>query len=251
MLNRKISRCMPIVLICLRKLRFQGIYYLMLVVIFPLSYLVINMMGKSKHDIIVYAIGMYISMMLSLFINMQATLISGANRIEIMEYYSVFKIDPLDEFLGESIFHATLSIVLLIPMSSIIGLYGSGEINFRLIPWFVLCVFFMHQVSVFIGGLFTNPNIASPVINLLYMVIIMASPVYLLPADIAEGIIYGYLINPFSHIIWLLYYAFGEKPCAPEALSWLYPLALGLALNFFNNKRWKMATAIEKLTVLN
>jgi ABC-type polysaccharide/polyol phosphate export permease len=234
----------------MRKLRFQGIYYLMLVVVFPLSYLVINMMGKSGKDIIVYAIGMYISMMLSLFINMQATLVSGANRIEMMEYYSVFKIDPQDEFLGESIFHATLSLILLILMSFIIVLSGSGTVNFRLIPWFALCIFLMHQISVFMGGLFANPNIASPIINLLYMVIIMSSPVYILPSDLTVKAAYGYFINPFSHVIWLLYYAFGAEPCVPELLSWTYPLALGLVLHFLNNKRWRMATAIEKLTVL-
>lgn len=249
MLNNKISRCIPIVLICIRKLRFQGIFYFMLVVVFPLSYLVINMMGRSSQDLSVYAIGMYISMMFSLYINMQATLISGANRIEIMEYYSVFKINPLDEFLGESIFHAALSCILLLPISFAIIVCSNGSLNIRVIFWFVLCTFFMHQVSVFIGGLMSNPNIASPIINLIYMIIIMATPIYLLPSSFAESGFIGYAINPFSHVIWTLYYSFGYKAYFPEILSWVYPLIIASVLCVINNKRWRMASAIEKLTI--
>ena len=58
----------------------------MLVVVFPLSYLVMNIIASNgKISIIQTVIGAYTSMIISLFFNLFAIQVSSANEIQILE----------------------------------------------------------------------------------------------------------------------------------------------------------------------
>lgn len=241
---------MPSLVAYAKKMRFELMYYIMLVLVFPLSYLIVAVSSDKNEKIWVYVVGMYVSMLISLFINLQAAHISATNTIEIIESYSVYKVSPLDEFVGESAFHALISFFLLIPAILMIYLTGNNIMIFRLIIFLFITFYFMHELSVFLGSLIANPNIANPLINLLYMIIIMITPLYTSIENTSGITKWIYFFNPISHIKWMFDYAVGVDLWFPKCVSYFYLFIIGICMMLWNKKRWTNMTAIEKLTII-
>lgn len=240
---------LPTIWVDVKGLRMSFMQYLMLVVIFPLSYLIINTSGGTSNHL--YNVtGMLISMLMSLFINMQATLVASSNNVTIIETYSVYKVKPLMVFLSQCLLHFLMSIGIFIVSEIILVSYGVRPQIIKLIVWLIIAFVFLHAVSVALGSVLKNPNMAGAIINLLYMILVMITPLYSSTEGISTTGRIFYLLNPFSHLISLLYWSNDMKPLCSFWISILILALLTIVLDIFTYKRWNNAHAIEKLTLL-
>lgn len=153
-----------------KNLRFFLLQYLMLVIIFPSSYLLISLTSTgSAQPTEVYSIGLFTSMLFSLFINMQASMIANSNSITAVEQYATFKVRPLFVHMGGCAYHALVGLPFFIILLVISFISHKGINILLLLASLVLAILFLSAASMVLGGLFRNPNIASPAINMLYM----------------------------------------------------------------------------------
>lgn len=100
-----------------------------------------------------------------------------------------------------------------------------------------------------LGGLFRNPNIASPVINMIYMIIMMITPFY---GDYGrEGGVMRllYSLNPFAHVVSLIAGSFGKEMLTKPFVSAVVLLPLTAVLFLLAVKRWYRSRAPEKLSL--
>lgn len=98
-----------------KNLRFFLLQYLMLVIIFPSSYLLISLTSTgTAQPTEVYSIGLFTSMLFSLFINMQASMIANSNSITAIEQYATFKVRPLFVHMSGCAYHALVGLPFFI-----------------------------------------------------------------------------------------------------------------------------------------
>lgn len=234
----------------IKNLRFFLLQYLMLVIVFPSSYLLISLASAtSPQSIGVYSIGLFSSMLLSLFINMQASMIASSNSITTIEQYATFKVRPLFVHLGGCVYHALLAIPFLIVLI-IINVVKNVYIDvLLLIVAVVLTGLFLSAASMVLGGIFRNPNVASPTINMLYMLIVMVTPFYTDLDQISQATKYAYCFNPFAHVISLMDGAFGRSMLCNPFISIAVLIILTAGLGALSVKRWYRSYAAEKLGI--
>ncbi len=237
--------------ISLKTLRLNFVQYLMLVIIFPATYLIVSIASSNgSNSIVDYGVGLFCSMAISIFINMQAASIALSNGIATIEMYATFKVRPICVFLGQSIFHFLLMVPFALAL--VVFAYCSGS-DVNLIAFLgvmLLSFMFLSFTSIALGGLISNPNLASPVINMLYMFIVMITPLYNDANSVSTLGRLLYSVNPFSHYTSLVYSCFSKPVICPTFIS---VAVIGLITAIFaalSVKRWKNATAVEKLNVL-
>ncbi len=233
-----------------KNLRFFLLQYLMLVIIFPSSYLLISLASSnSAQPIEAYAIGLFTSMLFSLFINMQASMIANSNSITAIEQYATFKVRPLFVHVGGCAYHSLLGLPFFVILI-IINLAANADMDVPLmIASVVLAVLFLSAVTMVLGGLFRNPNIASPVINMLYMIIAMITPFYTQLDAISQSAKLAYCFNPFAHVTSMIGGAFGQPMLCDPLISAAILLVLTFVLGALSIKRWYNCYAAEKLGV--
>lgn len=233
-----------------KNLRFFALQYLMLVVIFPCSYLMISLISSdAQQSAGAYTIGLFISMVMSLFVNMQASSIASSNNISTLELYATYKVRPLFVHSGGCVYHALISIPLFI-IVILANLLGNAFVNvWLLLVTFGLSILLLSCFSMVLGGIFHNPNIAAPMINMIYMVLMMITPLY---GDLSNlhGILrIAYCLNPFSHICSLMEGSFGMGMLCNQVVSIIYLSVLTVLFSFMAYKRWYRCYAVEKLGI--
>lgn len=231
-----------------KNLRFYALQYLMLVVIFPCSYLMISLVSSgADKGVGLYTAGLFVSMLMSLFINMQASSIASSNNISTLELYATYKVRPLFVHIGGCVYHAIISIpffiiTLLVNMMD----HAMPDVSLLLIT-FILMILVLSGLSMVLGGLFHNPNIASPMINMLYMVVVMITPLYGNLSGIDGIMRFVYCLNPFSHILSLLEGGFQRGMLCNPLISIFYLTLLTIILGLLSRRRWYRCYAAEKL----
>lgn len=231
-----------------KSLRMSALNYIMLVIIFPFSYLAIALTSSDNAlPTIIKVSGAVMSMLFSLFINMQATLVSNSNNITIRETYAVYGVKPVIVFISQCLFHTILSLPII--LSAVIVLVFSLD-SFSIISfsiWFILSILFLSTISLLLGMSLKNPQIASPCINLTYMILISVTPLY----NPLNSIDAFYLWNPLTHIINLFYSAFGSNYIFCDTLLSVMILVGCICVSiFFILHQKKKLYGNEKLTIL-
>lgn len=220
----------------------------MLVIIFPVSYLIIALTSSAgRLPIITQVVGIIMSMLFSLFINMQAPLIANANNITIRETYAVYNVKPIIVFIGQCLFHIILSLpLILLGIVVIFLLVGQMSILYFLL-WLILSFIFLSSFSIFLGMMLKNPQVASPIINVIYMLAISITPLYL-GSDHYKAL---YLLNPLTHIINLFYCIFNKSLFCSAALSISILLILSFIMSIVIYNLLRTNSCVEKLTIIN
>lgn len=234
----------------MKNLRFQLLQYLMLVVVFPCSYLLISVFSNAgERNLTCYVVSLFCSMLMSLFINMEAVMIANSNAISVIEQYATFQVSPLYVHMGSSLYHGILSVPLLLVSAVWLGLlYGQLHIVYIAIA-FLLSLAFLPAVAMILGGLFRNPNIASPIISMFYMIIMMLTPFYSQFDALSDTARILFCVNPFAHLLSLYYMGFGETGICHPLISVLILAALCALLWLASVRRWLKPTAVEKLNM--
>lgn len=125
--------------ISLKTLRLNFVQYLMLVIIFPATYLIVSIASSNgSNSIVDYGVGLFCSMAISIFINMQAASIALSNGIATIEMYATFKVRPICVFLGQSMFHFLLMVPFALAL--VVFAYCSGS-DVNLIAFWGLCCY--------------------------------------------------------------------------------------------------------------
>lgn len=233
-----------------KNLRFFLLQYLMLVIIFPSSYLLISLTSTgTAQPTEVYSIGLFTSMLFSLFINMQASMIANSNSITAIEQYATFKVRPLFVHMGGCAYHALVGLPFFIVLLVISFISHRGINILLLLASLALAILFLSAASMVLGGLFRNPNIASPAINMLYMVIVMVTPFYSDLAALSQPARLAYCFNPFAHATSLIGGSFGQPMLCDPLISAAILFLLTTILGALSVKRWYSSHAAEKLGV--
>ena len=237
--------------ISVKTMRLNFMQYLMMVIVFPATYLIISIVSsgglKSAAD---YALGLFCSMSISIFINMQSASIALSNGITTIEMYATFKVRPIFVFLGQSIFHFIMMLPFAFALAALALLSGIAINLPALLGVLILSFLFLSFVSIVVGGIIPNPNMAGPIINMLYMVIVMITPLYNDLSSVSNTSRILYSLNPFSHYTSLLYSCFNKPPVCPPYISIAVLFGLTVIAAIISVKRWKNAAAVEKLNVL-
>ena len=107
----------------------------------------------------------------------------------------------------------------------------------------------MSVVAMFIGSILKNPQIASAVINMLYMIIIMTTPIYNNVSEMSRGVKTIYSMNPFSSICSLLYWALGMETIVNPYISILFCICVSSVLYVYVSRSWNNRGVVEKLNI--
>ena len=107
-------------------------------------------------------------------------MIANSNSITAIEQYATFKVRTLFVHMGGCAYHALVGGLPFFIVLLVISFISHRGINILLLlASLALAILFLSAASLVLGGLFRNPNIASPAINMLYyMVIVMVTPFY-------------------------------------------------------------------------
>lgn len=222
----------------------------MLVVIFPISYLVISIASGTGEQNIYYVTGIFTSIFISLFINMEAVQIANQNNIEMAEIYAVYNVGRLHVFWGECLYHLLLLLPILILDLVILVFLGARLNILYLVVYIVASFFLMSLLSITIGSLIKNPHIAVALISMLYMIIVMLTPIYSDVSQMSETTKLLYSINPFTHMCSLYYWALELETIVAPIISLIYTAVLCSILSFYVNRTWKDRGAVEKLNIM-
>lgn len=223
--------------------------YLMLVIVYPISYLVISIVSGTGEQNIYYVTGIFTSIFISLFINMEAVQIANQNSVEMAEIYAVYNVSRMHVFWGQCVYHMLLLLPILILDVVVLLCLGAKLCLLYFIIYIVISFFLMSLLAIAIGSLIKNPQIASALINMLYMIIVMITPIYNDVNEMTEGSKLLYSINPFTHMCSLYYWALGLDTIVSPFVSLIYIVVLCMILYFYVDKSWKNRGTIEKLTV--
>lgn len=250
MLN-SLNRIWTTVYINYKSLRFNLMHYLMLVVVFPLSYLVMNIIASNgKISITQTVIGAYTSMIISLFFNLFAIQVSSANEIQILELYRTAKVKVLEIFCGNGLFYTLLSVFMFIVMV-LITAFNSIEFNlFRLVLCQIICFSLLSTLGIVIGSLIRNPSMAGPIINLIYMICVIVTPIYLAPYRVDGILKHLYFINPLSHVVWINYWGYDQYNGIELIKSIAYILLVVILGWIYIFKRWNNTYSTEKKNII-
>lgn len=231
-----------------KSLRMSALNYIMLVVIFPVSYLAIALASSNNTLLTITKVsGAVLSMLFSLFINMQATLVSGSNDITIRETYAVYGVKPLVIFISQCLFHTILSLPIIFVAVMIISFSTNYFSLLSFLLWLVLSILFLSSTSVLLGMILKNPQIANPCINLTYMMLISITPLY----SPLNNINNAYLWNPLTHSVNLFYSNFGtEYVFCNTLLSTVVLLGYICVAVLLILKEQKKSYGNEKVTIL-
>ena len=224
--------------------------YFMLVVLFPATYLVINIIASKEQGINpILVTGYFTSLIISLYINMQSTLVLNTNEVSILELYASLQITPLQVFIAQSIQHMLYVLPAFILMILILIIIGQSVAVILIIIWLILTIWFLSVLAITLGSIIKNPNLGGPVINVLYMIIIMTTPLYYNVADIESGFKIALYFNPLTHICILLNYSAGIEPPINIYVSFIILIIISSLLSIFIKKRWNNKYAVEKLNL--
>lgn len=250
MLKTLKSIIIPTIWLNLKSLRMNFMQYFMMVILYPLTFLIISYVSRGNDENIYYFTGMFLSMLISLFINMQAMLIASSNNATVIEMYTVFQVPPIYAFMGQCMFHAIMSLPIFGVMLISVMLKGYTISIIKVVFWCLFALLFFSVLSIFIGGLIRNPNFAMPMISMLYMIIVIITPIYNNVLLMEETTKLLYLVNPVSHIVSLLYWVMGMKTLVNPIISIILIASLSLILGVICIVRWKDTKALEKLNLL-
>lgn len=227
------------------------VMYLLLVILYPLTYLVIGYMaGNAQNNFAEYFISYFVSMAMSMFLNMQSTVIATSNQITTIELYKTYNTNPFYVFLGLSLFHIFLLSFVIAPLF-VTGLFLVGFSTWQFLLTLLISLLFLALLSMFIGGLIKNPNIASPISNMIYMIAIIITPLYAQYSDLlAEKHTFASL-NPFMHMLSMYRSAFGLDHLFTFVHSCVLLTFLTLVLVIYATKRWLTATASERISIFH
>lgn len=229
-----------------KNLKMNFLEYAMLVVLFPLTYLVISATSSDSAGITLKASGMLISMIISLFVNMQGSLIANANVITTRELYATYGVKPLHVYDGMSVFHF-LMVLPMIALTAIICLMSGNSINYiGLVIWGIICFIFLSSLAIVLGGIIKNPRVSTPIISMCYMIIMIISPIYY-SAPLTNIALY---FNPFSWLCESLKVVLGITSVYNFNMSVLILLALSTGLRIISFKLCNDSSAIEKSTII-
>ena len=178
-------------------------------------------------------------------------MIANSNSITAIEQYATFKVRTLFVHMGGCAYHALVGglpffiVLLVISFISHRGIY-----ILLLLASLALAILFLSAASMVLGGLFRNPNIASPAINMLYyMVIVMVTPFYSDLAALSQPARLAYCFNPFAHATSLIGGSFGQPMLCDPLISAAILFLLTAILGALSVKRWYSSHAAEKLGV--
>lgn len=236
-----------------KNLRFFLLQYIMLGVVLPGSYLVLSVLSNSgKTPVPIYLIGLLTSTTLSLFLNLHVLTVVQYKEIRVLQKCAVFKVRPLHVHMGSGLFHALISLPVLLAVTLVnYAQVFSSQRSLWILPVWVLVSLFLMNFSMALGGSFPNINIAQPACSMLYMIFLMVTPLYVNLGSVSGFLRMVYLVNPFSHISSLYSYTFGLPVLCSPLLSAIYLLALTVLLAMTAHKQWYNSTATEKLTVVS
>ena len=176
-------------------------------------------------------------------------MIAQSSSVTAFEQYAVFRVRPLFVHMGGCLYHASLSLPFLALLIILNLVTGRGVDVLLLLVSLLVAVLFLSALSMVLGGLFRNPNIASPVINMIYMIIMMITPFY---GDYGrEGGVMRllYSLNPFAHVVSLIAGSFGKEMLTKPFVSAVVLLPLTAVLFLLAVKRWYRSRAPEKLSL--
>ena len=174
-------------------------------------------------------------------------MIANANNITIRETYAVYNVKPIIVFIGQCLFHIILSLpLILLGIVVIFLLVGQMSILYFLL-WLILSFIFLSSFSIFLGMMLKNPQVASPIINVIYMLAISITPLYL-GSDHYKAL---YLLNPLTHIINLFYCIFNKSLFCSAALSISILLILSFIMSIVIYNLLRTNSCVEKLTIIN
>ena len=123
-------------------------------------------------------------------------------------------------------YHALVGLPFFIVLLVISFISHRGINILLLLASLALAILFLSAASMVLGGLFRNPNIASPAINMLYMVIVMV-----------------------THATSLIGGSFGQPMLCDPLISAAILFLLTAILGALSVKRWYSSHAAEKLGV--
>lgn len=232
-----------------KSLKMNIMNFLMLVIIYPISYLVISVVSGTGEQNIYYVTGIFTSIFISLFVNMEAVQIANQNSIELAEIYAVYNVSRIQVFCGECLYYMLLLLPILILDVIVLLFLGAKLCLAYLIVYIVVSFFLMSLLAIAIGSLIKTPQIASALINMLYMIVVMVTPIYNDVSEMTQASKLLYSINPFTHMCSLYYWALGLDTIVSPVVSLVYIVILCIILYFYVNRSWKNRGAIEKLTI--
>ncbi len=246
MLNKYLSSVFTTVWINRKNLKMNFLEYLMLVILFPLTYLVVSITSSDSLNLKYKVSGMFISVIISLFVNMQGSLIANANLITTRELYATYGVKPIHVFDGISIFH----LIVVFPMfllTTLLCFFSGCNIRYFHLAISIITVFlFLSSLSKLLGGLIKNPQIATPIISMCYMIIMIISPIY-------------YSVSANSHIIWFNPFAwlcesirtsFGMGSAYSFELMTSSLLIISIVFRIVSIRIFNDSGAIEKNTII-
>lgn len=177
-------------------------------------------------------------------------MIANSNSITAIEQYATFKVRTLFVHMGGCAYHALVGGLPFFIVLLVISFISHRGINILLLlASLALAILFLSAASMVLGGLFRNPNIASPAINMLYMVIVMVTPFYSDLAALSQPARLAYCFNPFAHATSLIGGSFGQLMLCDPLISAAILLLLTAILGALSVKRWYSSHAAEKLGV--
>lgn len=232
-----------------KSLKLNIMNYLMLVIIYPISYLIITIVSGNGEQNIYYITGIFTSIFISLFINMEAVQIANQNSIEMAEIYAVYNVSRIHVFWGQCIYHMLLLLPILLLDVAVLLSLGAKLYMLFFIAYIVISFFLMSLLAIAIGSLIRTPQIASALINMLYMVIVMVTPIYNNVSEMTKTCKLIYAINPFTHMCSLYYGSLGLDTIVSPFVSLIYIIVLCIVLYFYVDRSWKNRGAIEKLNM--
>lgn len=224
--------------------------YFMLVIVFPFTYLVVNISANGFQNVPgFYFIGFFTSLIMSLFVNMQAQLVSTSRNVTTIEMYRCLNVEPIYVYIGQCIVHALYAVPAFVLMIILIGVRSYSISVLSLMASIILSLWFRSFFAIFVGSLIKNPNLASPMVSLLYMLFVMITPLYTNLANLNSTIKMVYLFNPFTHIHVLLSEACGVNTGSNIYISIVVLSILSILLTIFSFKHCSSFTAEERLNV--
>lgn len=235
-----------------KNMRFWILQYLMLGVVMPCSYLGISLFsagGAGRQS--VYLVGLFVSTIFSLFDHLHALNVSRCLQIEELERCIAYKTTPLSADIGGGIFHALVSLPVLIIICLVnhLASWGSVRVGITLFAW-LLTSLFMNNLCFVLGGIFNKITTVQPVTSMFYMIVLMLTPFYVDLSTLSSSALTPHLFNPMAHVLSIFYWGFNLPVLCAPVWSIVYLLVLSLVCGLYGYKRWSNAKAVEKINVI-
>lgn len=194
--------------------------------------------------------GYVISVMMSLFVNLQATLVLNTRNAVTMEQYATMSVRPLEGFIGQCLQHIIYSVPAFLVMVIVLEVFGCSIRYDLVVLWFMISSLFLSVVSIALGTLIKNPNIGSPMLSMFYMIIAIITPLYTDVSQLSAFLRVLYFFNPFSHLVFLLNYSVGISTMNTFWPSMGILVLITTVLSCYVYKSWRSNYIVEKMNIL-